>query len=607
MINLGGYDINSFYDSDGVSFLTQFLQQKRNIKGVIPSDDKIPNLDGTIQLLTNIDKEEKAIPIRIFNVQVKTLNNDYYNKNKKYNKTKYKYRVETKVFNIVKNHITSDPVLLFLVDTKNKKIFWFHVSIDWVLRLGITDEKDKTIYFDDEYQIKDFDIFYQELVKIHEKYCLKDKDPLENVLLTNAVEGSQIKDNLYDEWTYLDNYLCYKLRIMSELMYPNIWKYGIAYEIGDKFNTIGIYGIREKGKNIFVKDLCIGDNDCFNLNYYRKEFTDIRGVLNRQISNMINKFYKTQQLPGYCLPNIVLEEIIFHFLDQFSCAFDEYEGQGYDGVYYKNIEDLIEIKKIWNALILYEQECKKNVCSRYLHTTNVEILSDPLDELKRNYLTNRNNTSSIFHNLLNNTRQDILPLADPLKYKPNKYYELYFDVLCELEKRQIKVVSRPWRHKKYKQAHEENQKLMLQGFYVKETGYLLKDSYSNFKKLLQHLPGAYNFTSKQLWKDDYKEHTLNEEIHISFLNNNPSFEYTKITRYSTSFQVIIDETPEIEINNQINQNLKNIYAQEIEQSDFSYFIKLDFPLYSEIWYLINKEMWKKCNEDIIKPLPLSVI
>lgn len=51
MSNLGGYDRNSFYDSNGVAYLTRFLQSEHRIKGIMQSDDKIPNLDGTIQLL----------------------------------------------------------------------------------------------------------------------------------------------------------------------------------------------------------------------------------------------------------------------------------------------------------------------------------------------------------------------------------------------------------------------------------------------------------------------------------------------------------------------------------------------------------------------------
>ena len=73
MSNLGGYDRNSFYDSNGVAYLTRFLQSEHRIKGIMQSDDKIPNLDGTIQLLEwNSDK--RAIPRQIFHVQVKTMN-----------------------------------------------------------------------------------------------------------------------------------------------------------------------------------------------------------------------------------------------------------------------------------------------------------------------------------------------------------------------------------------------------------------------------------------------------------------------------------------------------------------------------------------------------
>lgn len=65
MKNLGGYDENSFYDSNGVAYLTGFLQSEHGIKAIMQSDDKIPNLDGIIQLLEwNSDK--RAILKQIF-------------------------------------------------------------------------------------------------------------------------------------------------------------------------------------------------------------------------------------------------------------------------------------------------------------------------------------------------------------------------------------------------------------------------------------------------------------------------------------------------------------------------------------------------------------
>lgn len=35
MINLGGFDENSFHDSNGVAYLIWFLQQGHGIKGII--------------------------------------------------------------------------------------------------------------------------------------------------------------------------------------------------------------------------------------------------------------------------------------------------------------------------------------------------------------------------------------------------------------------------------------------------------------------------------------------------------------------------------------------------------------------------------------------
>lgn len=607
MINLGGYDINNFYDSNGVAFLTYFLQQQINIKVLIQSDDKIPNLDGRIELLKNDEKGTKKIPVRIFHVQVKTLNCKYYNENKIKNKSKYKYSIDTKILNVVKEDITSDPVLLFLVDTNNKKVFWFHISKEKVMSIEITEEENKTIYFGDEDHISDLNDFYEQLMKIHQKHILRSRNPMENILTTNIKKDSKIIDKLHEEWEYLDNVLCNKLKLMTKIMFPDTWKYGIAYETDDKFNLIGIYRIKEKDDNTFVKDFCIGSKDCFTISQYKKDFTDIREVLNRQISNMIKIFYQEYRLPAYCLSDIVLEEIMFYFLDQIAYFHDDYESKTFETVYYKNTEDVSEIKKIWNALILYEIESKNFIYNEYVNKENIEIVADPIGELKHDKLYKEKNKYDIFIKSLINEEKNILSLPYPFKFKAHQKYELYFDVLCELEKRQIKKINRPWKCKKYRQMFEQYRKLQLKGLGIKETGYLIEDCYFNFENILKNIPDAYKLTCQRLWGIDFRERCLKEESSISFDKEDSLFRYTKITRCSYGYDIIIDDYPEIQIDSKVHENIKSIHAQGITQGSFDSFIGLDCPLYSEIWYLINKEMWNKCDNNIHLPSSINVI
>ena len=128
--NIGGYDDNSFVDNKGVRFLADYLEEKHNIKTHFKTDEKYPNLDGSFELCER--NNNIAIPIAPFDVQIKTTESKYINHNKKINRTKYKFSFDTKAFNIVKKGSVYNPVILFLVDIKNKKIFWWHITYDFI-------------------------------------------------------------------------------------------------------------------------------------------------------------------------------------------------------------------------------------------------------------------------------------------------------------------------------------------------------------------------------------------------------------------------------------------------------------------------------------------
>lgn len=115
--NIGGYDENYKYDSLAVNYLEGRILKSKYLIPHISSGDKVPNLDGAIELCE--DAVNKINPIAKFEVQVKSLNHDYNNSNIRDNtQYPYKYSCETKCVNVVLQGITLNPVLLILVDSK---------------------------------------------------------------------------------------------------------------------------------------------------------------------------------------------------------------------------------------------------------------------------------------------------------------------------------------------------------------------------------------------------------------------------------------------------------------------------------------------------------
>jgi len=423
MSNLGGYDRNSFYDSNGVAYLTRFLQQEHRIKGIIQSDDKIPNLDGTIQLLEWISKK-RAIPRQIFHVQVKTMNHGYENTNKNHHRSQYKYSVDTKVFNVVKENITFDPVLLFLVDEKKEKVFWRYVSVDFVMSLDLHDEENKTIYFNDSDLISNLTEFHSQLVEIHEEKIRISKDINKNIITTNLASNKEIYAMLQEEWSYLDRLLKSDLKIVTDYMYPDTWKFGIAFQEGEEFSSIGIYHIRKGNNDTFVKEFSTNKEKCFTVSHYKKDKISVREVLNEQISLLIKDFFKHARIPARYLPDIVLEEIAFQFLDLIAEAYDEVEDKEFVLTYYKRQESVQEVRRLWNVLVLFAIVQNENLIKQYAIHKNIRVEIDPLGMLLTCNVANKKLAVQKFEECLYKTGKEDYELPYPLAYSEKHAYEL---------------------------------------------------------------------------------------------------------------------------------------------------------------------------------------
>lgn len=601
MSNLGGYDENSFYDSNGVAYLTRFLQQEHGIKGIIQSDDKIPNLDGTIQLLEWIS-EKRAIPKQIFHVQVKTMNSGYENANRVHHRSQYKYPVDTKVFNVVKENITFDPVLLFLVDEKKEKVFWRYVSVDFVMSLDLNDEEKKTIYFSDSDLISNLTEFHLRLVEIHEEKVRISKNLNENLITTNLADNKAIYEMLQEEWSYLDRLLKSDLKIVTDYMYPDTWKFGIAFQEGEEFSSIGIYHIRKGNNDTFVKEFSTNKEKCFTVSHYKKDKISVREVLNEQISLLIKDFFKHARIPARYLPDIVLEEIAFQFLDLIAEAYDEVEDKEFVLTYYKRQESVQEVRRLWNALVLFAIVQNENLINCYAMHKNIRVEIDPLGMLLTCNVTNKKLAVQKFEECLYKTGKEDYELPYPLTYSEKHAYELYEDVFHELEIRKIKEISRVWEPKKYKQMFEEYENLNLRGFDRIETGYLIKDIYSNFDTLLRELPKAYKDTSKRVWHEMAKERMLRIKYSICYEPSDTSFAYYKLVRDAFEFDIDINEYPVEELKECIRDvsSLEKYNARCICSSSFNTSFEMKFPLYSHIWYLLNLEMWNRCS--VKKPI-----
>ena len=245
-MNLGGYSRENFNESTGNRILENFLHSNSLIFTHFSQQDKTPNFDGYFEILKQATG--KNIPIGRYEVQIKTMDHNYINTNKQKNCSQYKYSCETKIFNAVKNAITLNPCYLFMVDVNKKRIFAKYISLEFVLSLNLKDEKNKTIYFNDTDEIKNVNYFYEVTKKVY----LKKSKELNNIeknelIVTNNLTCSEMSE-LQRELDYLNNVFDTELSFVKSKLFPQIWKFGLAY-LKDKNSVgIGIYYIC-KGKN----------------------------------------------------------------------------------------------------------------------------------------------------------------------------------------------------------------------------------------------------------------------------------------------------------------------------------------------------------------------
>jgi len=166
--NIGGYSASDFSESSGNAILKQLLEEDKTIKTRFAEADKSPNYDDFFELLEK--SPTKYIPTARTNVQIKTLERDYINHNKR-EKTEYlyKYQCDTKVFNAVKRSISLDPTVLFLVDIKQRKVFWIYLSDEYVFDQNIGDNKTTTVYFSKGNLLSNIDSFDKTMKAISEE------------------------------------------------------------------------------------------------------------------------------------------------------------------------------------------------------------------------------------------------------------------------------------------------------------------------------------------------------------------------------------------------------------------------------------------------------
>lgn len=318
-INIGGYDKYVFYERLGVNYLEKKFLNTFRIVPYFSVNDKTPNLDGWLELCDqSAENNRKAIPRHRFLVQIKTLNHDYLNTNSQKNQEQqYKYKCDTKVLNTVLTNSILDPVLLFLVDWKNEQIFWKHLSMKFCFS-SLDSHKEKTfsLYFSDSDKI-DFsnDIWIDKLIHIKMEHRAELTNGMAN-LFTVSTGDSEVMQQIQKASDTINSLMEGWLRFLRQTLFPNTWKFGIAYlKDGNGIISAGVYrivtGINDEYYKVFDED---NNQIIFSC---RGVKVNVSSAVEKYLESCIEYFFSNEAFDAQLayLPDLVLNEIVFEELD----------------------------------------------------------------------------------------------------------------------------------------------------------------------------------------------------------------------------------------------------------------------------------------------------
>lgn len=339
----------SFVESEGVSILKLKLESTGNIKTSFYTDDKKPIYDGPFCLLKN---EEI---LRQYESQIKSTDSPKYDK-----KGILKYSFEMSFLKDLKNNISLNPTFIFVVDIKNKKIFYKYINNDFLKGINWNNKSACIVSFFQNDELNDIKKFELKLKQLN--YQIKINNPI-----LSSEEIKIINLAISDFNKKLD-----KIEFIKDYLFPKLWNFGLSFEtnydfsndVAEKYSSscssFSIYPrkLEENATSYRRFDDKALDNIFINKTY------GVKISPNKYLDNCLAKIlhYYFQNTYGYFefFPEIILRELIFFHLDEIAKYNDEFCDKDLFATFYT---DSISLKDAKQIIIKYIHifSCKEKV------------------------------------------------------------------------------------------------------------------------------------------------------------------------------------------------------------------------------------------------------
>jgi len=282
------YPDTDFQENESV-FLFESKIDRKCIKTQINTRDKIPNVDGYIEIV-----DEDNVPIYKFEIQIKTIKNE----------RSYYCPIETVSY----TNVTTLPILLILVDITQKVVYWKHL-----IRTNARQSKRKKSYI---YDLSELDIIGNQndyITKwkiIAQNYIEKIQTLYEDTTLLEASENIYPPKNLSQEaiiyfQKYIDriNYLLdHHYSIVKQIYFSKYWKLGVSvYKFGTDV-SFGIRGIPYGKSDLLVTEIentrenWMFSKEFLHSTYFSKNEDDPEKKANDFVLQALNKVFDRKLL-----------------------------------------------------------------------------------------------------------------------------------------------------------------------------------------------------------------------------------------------------------------------------------------------------------------------
>lgn len=321
-MNIGKEPQTSINESNGVSILKLRLQQNGLIKCYFSEGDKTPNTDGFFVV------NNEYYPLKEFHVQIKTVDLLSETKGSKV------YQCDTKFINYINLEVTENPSFIFVIELQTKSIYFKYLSEKFLKDNNFIHDDQETValHFTSNEILTDIEVFYRLVCDIIKFRKIKSFTPAEVDMLEYQIAFDMLNDFFDKDFNRI-----------KTLLYPSIWKFGIAYqrtpfndsqyqsmvkaradmgiEMAPYVTTFGAYAIEYGDKQQIFQNVNIyEDENHLKLLHHISSTNGIPSPVEdaalRWLSNVFETWIQNEFIFIPFVPNEALFEIVYNFLDK---------------------------------------------------------------------------------------------------------------------------------------------------------------------------------------------------------------------------------------------------------------------------------------------------